>query len=197
VDSDEKLCECGCGQPAPIATITNRRSGAIKGVPQRFVPGHHLKRLAASKRIELTGQRFGRLTAVRLTRLRRSLWEVQCECGTVLFATSQSLRTGKVTSCGAPTCRGAAESCFELRCAQYLLKPVTLTPGANGSTYRVRCGPLSAADQANLVHAAAVGMAVRLALDDGTTVQLSRVSVNVIAVGWVWIEGLLDETAKS
>jgi hypothetical protein len=36
-----KLCECGCGRPAPIATITNRKDGRIKGQPQRFVSGHN------------------------------------------------------------------------------------------------------------------------------------------------------------
>lgn len=35
-----KLCECGCGEPAPIARGTDRRTGAIKGQPQRFVKGH-------------------------------------------------------------------------------------------------------------------------------------------------------------
>jgi HNH endonuclease len=35
-----KLCECGCGERAPIAMMTNRRQGAIKGQPQRFVLGH-------------------------------------------------------------------------------------------------------------------------------------------------------------
>lgn len=36
-----KLCECGCGEPAPLAKVTNKRQGAIKGQPQRFVLGHH------------------------------------------------------------------------------------------------------------------------------------------------------------
>ncbi len=35
-----KLCECGCGQPAPIATANSSRTGAIKGQQQRFVHGH-------------------------------------------------------------------------------------------------------------------------------------------------------------
>lgn len=34
-------CECGCGQPAPIATKTNRRRGHVKGQPVRFVSGHN------------------------------------------------------------------------------------------------------------------------------------------------------------
>lgn len=35
-----KLCECGCGQPAPIAKGTDRRRGWIKGQPLRFILGH-------------------------------------------------------------------------------------------------------------------------------------------------------------
>jgi hypothetical protein len=35
-----KLCECGCGEPAPIAKMTSRRDGHIKGQPVRFISGH-------------------------------------------------------------------------------------------------------------------------------------------------------------
>jgi hypothetical protein len=38
--SDVKLCECGCGQPAPISPDTNRPKGYTKGQPRRFVNGH-------------------------------------------------------------------------------------------------------------------------------------------------------------
>lgn len=38
-----KLCECGCGQPAPIATRNHTRSGHIKGQPTRFIHGHSIK----------------------------------------------------------------------------------------------------------------------------------------------------------
>lgn len=36
-----KLCECGCGNPAPIAKATNKKWGHVKGQPSRFVHGHH------------------------------------------------------------------------------------------------------------------------------------------------------------
>ena len=36
-------CACGCGQPAPVALRTNRRSGARRGMPQRFIRGHRWK----------------------------------------------------------------------------------------------------------------------------------------------------------
>lgn len=35
-----KLCECGCGAPAPIAQRTATRHGHIQGKPMRFVRGH-------------------------------------------------------------------------------------------------------------------------------------------------------------
>ena len=37
-----KLCECGCGEPAPIAKITNTKRGHISGQPCRFIYGHNL-----------------------------------------------------------------------------------------------------------------------------------------------------------
>lgn len=36
----EGLCRCGCGQPAPIAKMTNRRRGNVKGQPQKYICGH-------------------------------------------------------------------------------------------------------------------------------------------------------------
>lgn len=36
-----KLCECGCGLPAPIAKRTHRQIGHVKGQPTRFIHGHN------------------------------------------------------------------------------------------------------------------------------------------------------------
>lgn len=38
-----KLCECGCGKPAPTATITVNKYGYKKGDPMRFIHSHHWK----------------------------------------------------------------------------------------------------------------------------------------------------------
>lgn len=35
-----KLCECGCGNPSPIAKRTNSTFGHKKGFPIRFISGH-------------------------------------------------------------------------------------------------------------------------------------------------------------
>ncbi len=44
-----KLCECGCGNPAPIAKATVKRYGHIKGLPCRFIRGHILKTLSKAR----------------------------------------------------------------------------------------------------------------------------------------------------
>lgn len=35
-----KLCECGCGQPAPVAPFAIKSKGMLKGQPYRFIHGH-------------------------------------------------------------------------------------------------------------------------------------------------------------
>lgn len=35
-----KLCECGCGNPAPFSKENRKRNGYIKGQPTRFIKGH-------------------------------------------------------------------------------------------------------------------------------------------------------------
>lgn len=35
-----KLCECGCGEPAPIAKVTIKAKGHVAGQPIRFIAGH-------------------------------------------------------------------------------------------------------------------------------------------------------------
>lgn len=39
-----KLCDCGCGHQAPLASKTNTKRGWIKGEPIRFLYGHNRRR---------------------------------------------------------------------------------------------------------------------------------------------------------
>ena len=50
----QKLCECGCGPLAPIATRNDKKRGFVKGQPQRFIAGHQRFK-------DVAGQVFGRL----------------------------------------------------------------------------------------------------------------------------------------
>lgn len=45
-DTSIKLCECGCGQPTPLAKRTNKKAGRIEGEQVRFVHGHNRRRSA-------------------------------------------------------------------------------------------------------------------------------------------------------
>lgn len=38
--SEQKLCECGCGQPTTMAKRTLRKYGYVAGEPLRYLPGH-------------------------------------------------------------------------------------------------------------------------------------------------------------
>ena len=52
---------------------------------------------------DITGQRFGKLTAQEKTDKKRSgsyLWQCRCDCGKQILATSCQLRSGAVKSCG-------------------------------------------------------------------------------------------------
>lgn len=53
--------------------------------------------------LDLTGQRFGKLVAVRPTDERYNrhvVWECKCDCGNICYASTNSLRAGKTKSCG-------------------------------------------------------------------------------------------------
>lgn len=41
--STTQLCECGCGEPAPIAKKTSRSLGHRAGQPVRFIAGHNCR----------------------------------------------------------------------------------------------------------------------------------------------------------
>ena len=55
------------------------------------------------KRIDLTGQKFGRLTVLDFygsDKRRESIWRCQCECGNITNVLSSNLRKGYTKSCG-------------------------------------------------------------------------------------------------
>jgi len=56
----------------------------------------------AAKRQDVTGQKFGRLTALRLHKMERrdAFWLCACECGAETFAALGKMRKGIRTSCG-------------------------------------------------------------------------------------------------
>lgn len=40
-----KLCECGCGNPAPVARWSDASRGLVKGCPRKFIKGHNRRKV--------------------------------------------------------------------------------------------------------------------------------------------------------
>ena len=62
--------------------------------------------------IDILGQKFGHLLAVRRTDKRshrQVVWECLCDCGNTVFADCYSLRSGHTTSCGCVKSKGEEE----------------------------------------------------------------------------------------
>lgn len=66
-----KLCECGCGEAAPIAKSTAAKYGWIKGRPMRFIRGHYGRRLIPDDLPRLCACGCGSLTNVADGRAKR------------------------------------------------------------------------------------------------------------------------------
>ena len=85
-------CQCDCG------SIVYYSNGRLKhnGVKSCGC-------LSAMAATNLSGQRFGRLTAIKPTTERRHravVWECICDCGKTTYVTTQNLTSGGTKSCG-------------------------------------------------------------------------------------------------
>jgi len=101
MNTNNGLCECGCGDSAPICKHTDKRTKDVKGEPCRFIFGHQ----AVGHRYrfkDLTGQTFRYLTAlecVGTNRQHQSVWLCLCKCGRICLVAASSLGR-HTTSCG-------------------------------------------------------------------------------------------------
>jgi len=90
-------CKCDCGNTVLAKSGSLRNGSKLScGCLQRERTVEHTAK-------DLTGQRFGRLVAIRPTEERKYekvVWECQCDCGNTAFITSSCLIRGKTTSCG-------------------------------------------------------------------------------------------------
>ena len=105
------MCQCGCGQPAPIAKQNHAVRGWVKGQPMRYVAGHQPRPGTAVKYHLSAGQRFGRGVIidpdVRLPRpdrpqpnAGRRAARLLCDCGNEYITTIRKLVCGEILSCG-------------------------------------------------------------------------------------------------
>lgn len=59
----EKLCECGCGESAPIAEQSRQKLGIVRGSPLRFVFGHQRRGIKHSEESKI------RMSVIRRSRV--------------------------------------------------------------------------------------------------------------------------------
>lgn len=98
------LCECQCGTRKVITSYV-LRSGSSKscGCLAREVSQRKIHAITPSPE-DLTGQKFGRLTCIRLTDKltwkHGAEWLCTCDCGNQTVVSAQNLKRGHTKSCG-------------------------------------------------------------------------------------------------
>jgi hypothetical protein len=93
-------CLCDCGKTHYVAS-GNLIHGKVKSCG--CAKPDYAKGLMNKGAKDLTGQRFGKLVAVRPTERREHrciVWECVCDCGNTRFVASGGLIAGAVLSCG-------------------------------------------------------------------------------------------------
>jgi len=93
-------CKCDCGNTI-FTTGYKLKSGMVKSCG--CLHREHLVKYGKTRAVDLSGQRFGRLIALRPTEERKRgvvVWECKCDCGNTVHISSVDLRSGGSRSCG-------------------------------------------------------------------------------------------------
>lgn len=90
-------CDCDCGNTAEVLGV-QLRNGTRTCCRK-------CKNKISSKLEDITGQKFGKLTAISLigNDNGKTVWLCQCDCGKMHIAKASNLKTGNTTSCGCVT----------------------------------------------------------------------------------------------
>ena len=97
------ICRCECGGIAlcQSGTLKNGRTRSC-GCLQKKQASERAK-TGDNRRLDISGQRFGRLTAVKnlgSNHGRCNIWLCKCDCGNEVKIPTDSLRSGNTKSCG-------------------------------------------------------------------------------------------------
>lgn len=91
------LCKCACGTKRNVSTNLFKVGGS-------FSCGCYRKEQTANaNKLDLSGQRFGRLVPQRATgvsKARAQIWECACDCGNTAKVEGRHLKSGNTISCG-------------------------------------------------------------------------------------------------
>lgn len=94
------VCKCDCGNEI-VCKMADVVSGKRKHCSRRCPIS--IEKIASLNRVDLAGQRFGRLTAIEPTDLRSGnniCWKCKCDCGRIKIVSANHLMAGKIKSCG-------------------------------------------------------------------------------------------------
>lgn len=89
------LCKCDCGNERIVCEL-NLKSGHTQSCGC-------LKNKASGRRINLSGKRFGKLTAVKFLYNNdkgTTMWLCRCDCGNEIEVSYNNLKSGNTQSCG-------------------------------------------------------------------------------------------------
>ena len=90
-----KLCECGCGKPAPIAKKTHNARGYTKGKQTRFIQGHSI---CLINKLPQSGEKA--------SNWRGGKRKIQCDqCGEDIYRSLSRIKSAKTHFCS-PRCQG-------------------------------------------------------------------------------------------
>lgn len=95
-------CQCDCGNMT-LVTTKELRNGTTQSC-------------GCLKKKNLIGQRFGKLIVIDYTNETRhnsAVWKCQCDCGNIVYATTEGLRVGDNTTCGNQACRTTNQDRYE------------------------------------------------------------------------------------
>jgi HNH endonuclease len=122
------LCRCSCEGKVVAARGADLRNGHRKSCGCR----HDEARSRKAK--DITGQRFGKLVALRRAGSVRGqvIWECRCDCGNTARAPGILLRCGARTTCGCARRRGPSEDITGLRSGKLTAKKLSDKRTARG-----------------------------------------------------------------
>lgn len=126
------LCRCDCGNEK-ITTTHLLRGGHTKSCGCL-----HAEMIRRTKTKDMTGQRFGMLTVLRMDDERhengRAHWICRCDCGNEVSVSGKNLRKGHTQTCGCKSREIAAEKYRKDLTGKRVGKLTALRPGINPRT---------------------------------------------------------------